>query len=163
MCKHRLASATFRIGAVMSATVLPCAVFVRAWSASQRVFWDVSKFYELLGMKSYSGIPSKLIHDRSGGWKKTFNAAFGSDQICFSTFVHEKAVRRQAMPFSSRCLPFVGVSSAGVLLLLTKWAFTERYCRGAGRSYRGAATCIARCPLRDVRAFDLGQVGPLVC
>ena len=125
--RHRLGTASVRAGATSAVHDIEVAVFMRGRSLNQRAFWSLSKFYEVMRMKSYSGIPSKWVAERGASWSKAFVTAFGSDQMCHSSFLHDGTVKKQKLQYHERCLPFTGASTVGCLHLLSRWAFTERF------------------------------------
>jgi len=90
----------------------------------------MGSLYRILKMRSYRGLPSKWLDARSGTWAQRCRDAFGGEHLVYSTHVSSKTNRRNQLPFTSRCLPFTGMSSAGLLVVLCRWSFAEKFVGG---------------------------------
>lgn len=126
VAQHRTGELRFPVGATGIKAALKVAYFFRPRSCKAQYFWCMPGLYQLLQMSSYKGKASKWIWNRMATWNTSFLGMFGSCQMIHSTHLHDGMLKRAAEPFSSRCLPWTGISTVGLLLLLVRWAFLAR-------------------------------------
>jgi hypothetical protein len=131
--KYRSATATFFVGVSESAVELACVCFHRARLLEQRLFWPVRDIYTSMNMKSYGGCPSKWSNALTSRWTKTFTKELRHCQFVYSTFTSSQTKSRNELPWRSRCLPFVSVSTLGLLMLMSRWSLPDLK-RGALRN-----------------------------
>lgn len=151
--RHKAATMTIFVGPTKATKQLQCVVLRRARHVGQQVFWDLSNFYRMLGMSGYAAQPSKWVFARSSAWVRRFESNFGQSQLIYSMHYHEKMDRKMMLDFSRRCLPFTGSSTLGVLTLLSRWAFAQKFVGGLNDptgKQQDAAKAVLEAMLRPV-------------
>lgn len=103
----------------------PVVCFARPRHCKPYLHWDLVVFYTTLGFNSFGGLPSRWL----GGaprWIDFLASATGGSHIVLSTCYSEQTTHRSKLPFADRCTPSTSASTAGILILLARWAFAPR-------------------------------------
>ena len=96
-----------------------CCVFHIARPCNQRVWWDVQCLYTNFGLQSYGGVPSNWVAKRHKAWSRLFVSVLGCDQPIHSSHGNKVGDPRN---WEWHCTPTTCVSTAGLLLLLQRFA-----------------------------------------
>lgn len=145
MASHKPAAATITLGATQASLEICAWVFRVDRPGKQKAFWDICAFYKGLGMDSYKGFPSKWFFNLHPVWAAYLEQHFAKHQLVLSTHAGMSAGKAETVPWYLRCLPAPAVSTAGMLILLTRWAFCTKRCGGLGNEDQkeGAAQFLA--------------------
>lgn len=142
---HLAAVATITLGPTQASLEMSVWVFRVDRPGKQKAFWDICAFYKGLGMDSYKGFPSKWFWNLHPVWSAFLKQHFAPDQFVLSTHTGLSSDKADVVPWHLRCLPASSVSTAGMLILLTRWAFCTKRCGGLGSQSQkeGAAQYLA--------------------
>ena len=88
-------------------------------------FWNLLKLYTLLGLKLYKAKPSMWVWKQAGAWGRAFTAVFGTDQIVLSSFETTQTEGKHKLYAAEKCLPWPGISTGGLLLMLSRWCLLK--------------------------------------
>ena len=123
--RQRSAEVELKLGACAAKETINVAVFVRARSCNQRVFWQLQYFFKMLRLEStHGGVASKWVdkgQERWASWLKD-TVGFGDGHIIYSTFLSPYTTKRSSLPFRERCLDSSSISTCGLMLLGARWA-----------------------------------------
>lgn len=111
--------------------------------------------YQFFGFHSYQGRPSEWAYRSLPRWQSQLQGSFGDGHFVWSTSAAPGALRAQERPFCDRCLPFVGISTLGVLALLCRWGYLRREVGGVADNKQKLA---ARSLLEALTSAALGAV-----
>ena len=125
MIRSRLGKALLQSGALPSESELDTAVFHFARANGFKCFWNLLKLYTLLGLKSYKAKPSMWVWKQAEAWGRAFTAVFGADQIVLSSFETTQTERKHKLYAAEKCLPWPGISTGGLLLMLSRWCLLK--------------------------------------
>jgi hypothetical protein len=121
LAKHREAFVKFNIGVGNASVDLTASAFLRPRTGNQRLFFSLFDIYKILGLTTFSGQPSKWVHQSKKPWMKFFASLGMGALLIQSSHSNISDTARVALPWHERCLPSPACSSMGTLALLLRF------------------------------------------
>lgn len=152
--KHRAGTATLAVGACAASVEMAVYVFQRPRIARQQSYWSLTDLYGILGLQTFNKQPSKWMWSKDKSWERMFTSMLGGHQIVYGAHLRADTAWA-AIRWPQRCLPSTCVSTAGLLILLVRFAFLPMPSGGVHNDSRRACLEVLAALLKGIESSSV--------
>ena len=121
---HKAGQLHLLVGASSATAELDTYIFAKPRSFGQRAFVSLHSVYKFMQLTAYKGQSCDWVDRCYNKWLDALQQHCGpGTYFVHSTFMHGKLPKKATLPWIERCLPSTSISTFGLLIMCSRWAW----------------------------------------